>query len=132
MKTLEQVKSEYKSKTIDGRDLSRLARFIPEPDLAHFGLELKPEFIGKHVAEPMTREAVLDQLRKDVDFGFEKALDQRGISASLMFEVVSMWNWILEEGLEGHEHEGDYGLSLFRATADRYGFPRPDREVDPC
>lgn len=32
-----------------------------------------------------TRENILEQLKSDVEFGFEKALDQRGISASLMW-----------------------------------------------
>lgn len=40
----------------------------------------------------------MKQLEEDVRFGFEKALNQRGISASLMFECVMMWNYILEEG----------------------------------
>jgi len=58
-------------------------------------------------------------------FAFEKALDQRGISASLMYDVISMWNWILEEGLENFEEYPQYGLPLFKATALKYGFENP-------
>jgi hypothetical protein len=127
MKTLEQIKS-HKSKTIDGRDLNRLVQFIPESEMAAFGLSLKPEYVGKHRHAPLTREAVLEQLRSDVEFGFEKALNKRGLSAGMMFEVVCMWNWILEEGLQ--DYSGDsgyaqYGLPLFKATAVKYGFPNP-------
>lgn len=125
MKTLEQIKKEYKPKTIDGRDLSRLAQFIPEEQLQEFGLSLKEDYIGKHKHIEFTRENVLKQLEKDVEFGFEKALNQRGISASLMYEVVSMWNWILEEGLEKFNGYAQYGLPLFRETAVKYGFDNP-------
>lgn len=125
MKTLEQIAVEYKSQTLDGRDLGRLAQFIAEDELPKFGVELKEEYIGKHKAIQFTRENVLHQLEKDVEFGFEKALNQRGLSAGLMYEVVAMWNWILGEGLEGFDDYAQYGLPLFKATAVKYGFDNP-------
>lgn len=128
MKTLEQVAELYKSQCLDGRDLNRLSLFIAEADLPKFGLSIKPEYVGTHAHRPWTREAVLEQLKEDVAFGFKKALDKRGISASFMFSVVMMWNWILEEGLENYdENEGyaQYGLPLFKATAVKYGFENP-------
>lgn len=125
MKTLEFVKQNYKSETLDGRDLSRLMQFIPESELADFGLQLKEEYIGTHKHIEFTKENVLVQLKKDVEFGFEKALNQRGLSASSMYEVVSMWNWILEEGLEDFDAYAQYGLPLFKATAQKYGFENP-------
>ncbi len=39
--------------------------------------------------------------------------------------VVIMWNWILEEGLEDYKEYAQYGLSLFKATAVKYGFNNP-------
>jgi len=125
MKTLQQVKEMYKSQTIDGRDLSRLMQFIPEEELKDFGLELKYEYVGTHKHIEFTKENVLIQLEKDVAFGFEKALNQRGISAGLMAEVVQMWNWILEEGLEDFDDYPMYGLPIFKATAVKYGFENP-------
>jgi len=127
MKTLEQVKDQYKSNTLDGRDLNRLFQFIPEDQLEDFGLGIKDEFKGTHVAIEFTKENVLKQLKEDVDFGFEKALNRRGISAGLMFEVVKMWNWVLEEGLEdfSDDNYAMYGLPLFKATAVKYGFDNP-------
>jgi hypothetical protein len=125
MKTLQQVKEMYKSQTIDGRDLARLMQFIPEEELKDFGLELKDGYIGTHKHIEFTKENVLIQLEKDVDFGFEKALNQRGISAGLMAEVVQMWNWILEEGLEDFDDYPMYGLPIFKATAVKYGFENP-------
>lgn len=125
MKTLQQVKENYKSETLDGRDLHRLAAFIPEEELKDFGLEVKDEYVGTHEHAEFNRENVLNQLKKDVAFGFEKALNQRGISSSLMYEVVAMWNWILEEGLEDFDQYAQYGLPLFKATALKYGFDNP-------
>lgn len=125
MKTLDQIAQNYKSDTLDGRDLHRLAQFIPEDRLSEFGLKLNPEFQGKHEVVEFTRENVLKQLEKDVDFGFEKALNQRGISSGLMYNVVKMWNWILEEGLEDFDDYAQYGLPLFKATAVKYGFENP-------
>lgn len=62
-----------------------------------------------------------------MEFGFEKALDRRGISASLMFYVVLRWNQVLEEGLEDYPEDNYpmYGLPLFKATAEKYGWENP-------
>jgi hypothetical protein len=125
MKTLEQVIASFKSETLDGRAAGRLVQFVPEARLPEMGLRLKEEFVGTHVEIPFTRENVLVQLKKDVEFGFEKALNRRGISSSLMYDVVRMWSDILEEGLEGFEDYPMYGLPLFKATAVKYGWENP-------
>lgn len=125
MKTLNQIKELYKSNCVDNRDLHRLAPFIPEKQFKDFGIAMKDEFVGTHQHIEMTKENILLQLEQDVAFGFDKALNQRGISASLMYEVVSMWNWILEEGLENFDDYAMYGLPLFKATALKYGFANP-------
>lgn len=128
MKTLDQIAKDYKSETLDGRDLNRLSSFIPYNKLSDFGMTLKEgvteEEWNAEIKE-FTRENVLAQLKSDVEFGFEKALNQRGISASLMHSVVQMWNWILEEGLEDFDDYMWYGLPLFKATAVKYGFDNP-------
>ena len=128
MKTLEQISQQYKSQTLDGRDISRLSQFIPYSKLSDFGLTLKEgvteEDWNKDVKD-FTRENVLKQLEKDLEFAFEKALNQRGISASLMYDVVKMWNRILEEGLENEDEYMWYGLPLFKKTAVKYGFDNP-------
>ena len=94
-------------------------------DVKGYVLEKKVKFVKKY--EDESRENVLKQLEEDVRFGFEKALNQRGISASLMFECVMMWNYILEEGLEGWSEDdyAFYGLPLFKATAVKYGWDNP-------
>lgn len=126
MKTLEQVLASYKSETLDGRDLTRLAQFLTVEQIENLGLSFNtPEERKNHVPAEFTKENILKQLQKDVAFGFEKALNRRGISSSLMYEVVQMWNQILEEGLEGFDSYAMYGLPLFKATAVKYGFDNP-------
>ena len=129
MKTLEQIAKEYTSNTLDGRDLHRLAQFIPFNKLEDFGLELNEGVTEEDwEVKEFTKENVLAQLKEDVEFGFRKALDKRGISAGMMFEVVMMWNWVLEEGLEDYDTStgyAQYGLPLLKATALKYGFNNP-------
>lgn len=129
MKTLEEIAKNYKSNTIDGRDLTRLAQFIPFDLLHEFGLKPTEDYNTpekwNEIVKPFTRENVLKQLEEDVAFGFEKALTQRGISSGLMYECVRMWNIILEEGLEDFDSYAQYGLPLFKATAVKYGFDNP-------
>lgn len=128
MKTLQQIKELYKSECLDGRDLNRLVQFIPFSEFPFLGMELKPEVTEEEwnkTYKEFTRENVLIQLQSDVEFGFEKALNQRGLSSSMMAEVVKMWNWILEEGLEDFDDYPMYGLPIFRATALKYGWDNP-------
>lgn len=130
MKTLEEIREAYKDETLDGRQTNRLAQFIHFKDLESWGLtpneEVTEEQWEEHVV-PFTRENVLKQLKADVEFGFEKALNQRGISSSLMFECVRFWNNVLEEGLENwsDDNYAMYGLPLFKATAVKYGWDNP-------
>lgn len=132
MKTLEQLKN-YKSKCLDGRDFHRLMRFIPYSMIEDFDIEPAEEFNSeekwnKDLLE-FTRENILKELERDVAFGFEKALNKRSISSSLMFECVRLWNYILEEGLENWGSNAScykhYGLPLFKATAVKYGWNNP-------
>jgi hypothetical protein len=134
MKTLEEIAEKFESRCLDGRDLSRLIDFVPWDMLGQFGFkpeDLADEYNTKEKwdanVKEFTRENVLAQLKEDVSFGFTKALNQRGISASFMFEVVRMWNWILEEGLEDWPRDkyAQYGLPLLKATAVKYGFKNP-------
>lgn len=129
MKTLEQIAKDYKSDSLDGRDLARLVQFIPFDMVEKFGITPKEEFNNaekwNETVKPFNKENILAQLREDVAFGFEKALNKRSISASLMYDVVKMWNWILEDGLEDFDSFAQYGLPLFKATSVKYGFDNP-------
>ena len=69
MKTLDFIIENYKSETLDGRDLNRLAQFVPKERLAKIGMSLKDESSEWNHKE-LTRENVLEQLKSDVEFGF--------------------------------------------------------------
>ncbi len=121
---LEAITNGKKSECIDGRDYSRLVDFFPVEDWTKFGIELKE---GKVTPPPLelTEKTVLEKLKKDVAFGFAKALNKRGISSSCMYEVVKMWLWVLDDPLQHFDDYAMYGLPLFRAVAIKYGFNNP-------
>lgn len=127
---LAQIQAGRTTECLDARDYMRLAAWFELSELPMLGLELKDgTFADTREVKPWMREAFLEQLARDVAFGFEKALDRRGISSSLMFETVRLWLWILEDELFAQsDAEGFYamyGLPLFKAVAVKYGFPNP-------
>ncbi len=108
---------------------SRLVQFCTKDELGKLDIftEKSLEEWDDSKMKPWTEENIIKQLEKDVEFGFEKALNKRGISASLMFEVVFAWNKILENSLKDWDPDNYamYGLPLFKATALLYGFENP-------
>jgi hypothetical protein len=126
MKSLDQMLA-YESKTIDGRDSDRLLPFASEEQLKKMGYRVPKEDKGKRIIVPCTQENVLKFLKNDLSFSFKKALDKRGISSWLMFQVILMWMWVLEDPLAefSYQRYPQYGLPLFKAVALKYGFPNP-------
>lgn len=128
MKTREQVLAELGSREacLDGRDRVRLADFFPVSDWPALGVVWKgdPDQAPPEPT-PWTSEAIIEQMRADVSFGFEKALGRRGISASLMHQVVQMWLWILDDPVAADLGYAQYGLPVFKAVAVKYGFDNP-------
>lgn len=120
---LETIRAGRQSKCLDGRDHVRLAKFFEEEYLDELGVSLL-DGATKTVIE-WNRDNIVEQLRVDVEFGFEKALGKRGISASLMNDVIKQWLWILEDPLQHNDNYTQYGLPLFKAVAIKYGFPNP-------
>lgn len=134
MKTLDEILKIQKSNCIDGRDTRRLFQFIDWKTLQKHPELMKnitKEYLNEErwmndiYVHEFTRENVLQELREDLAFAFTKALDKRGLSSAMMFEVVKMWCWILEDSKELAEwsYYKYYGLPLFKAVAEYYGFP---------
>lgn len=127
MKTIEEIIKNYENyeTSIEDRFGRRLCQFLTREQMVKIGFELEEGI--DHTPAEWTRENIINQLKSDVEFGFEKALDKRGISSSLMFSVVMSWNKVLEEGLEDWDEDNYryYGLPLFKATALKYGFDNP-------
>lgn len=120
MLTLDNVIQKFKTETIDGRDVVRLARFVPQERFSDLGLSLIEGSV--HTPLEWSEVNIKDQLKVDLSFAFYKALSKRGISASLMYSVVKMWLWILEDPLKDFTEYAQYGLPLFKAVAVKYGF----------
>lgn len=121
---LEAIKSGHQFQCLDRRDLARLSDFFPISQWETLGIKINPKYDqSTFVQKEWILENVLEQLKNDVSFGFEKALNRRGISSSLMYEVVKMWLWILEDDLKDFNEYSMYGLPLFKKVAIKYGFP---------
>lgn len=131
MKTLEYVKEHIneieQDNLIDSRFTKRFIDFVPVKEWDKYGYK----FTGKTEPKPKewTEENILAQLKKDVEFGIEKAENHRGISASLMYAVVQSWCIVLENGLENTEY-GWYGDKLFKAVDRLYGFGLTEGHFD--
>lgn len=124
MKTLQDVLDNFKFDTFIGRDTDRIVEFCNEEQMAKLGYGVKDGAV--HIPEEFTEEAVKELLKRDLDFAFEKALDKRGISASCMYGVIKMWNYILDADIpSGDEYYAQYGLPYLKATALYHGLPNP-------
>lgn len=129
MKTLEQIKS-YKSGSncvmIDSRDTGRLLRFFKPSEWEVMGFKPADGVTDENYSiTPYTKEKVMEMIATDLAFSFEKALNQRGISSSLMFEVMKMWMWVLDDELADFTDYAMYGLPLYKAIALKYNLPNP-------
>lgn len=124
MKTLEWVLENYKNlETLDDRLGRRICQFLTDEQMTKIGYSWEGVDRPDNII-PWTEENVLKQLKKDLDFGIEKATGHRGISASLMWDVCLAWCLILENGLyeEYIDNYGYYGDKLFKAIDEKYNF----------
>lgn len=125
---LETILKNYKDwKTVlDDRFGARLCKFLPDEDLWKIGFETdKP---NREILD-WTEENILDQLKRDVEFGWEKACNQRGISSGLMVDVCQKWCDVLENGLHYDPDYTDYGKSFLHEIDQKYGWHLTDVDV---
>lgn len=127
MKSLEYVKEHIhqvqQEPVIDApRFVKRFLDFLPCEEWDKYGFSPTENFDkDSYKPKEWTEENVINQLKEDVRFGIEKALNHRGISASLMFGVVQSWCIVLENGLENTDY-GWYGDKLFKAVGEYYNW----------
>ena len=103
----------------DRRFTKRFVSFLPTDEWEKFGFSYTGD--DKFIPKEWTKENVINQLKDDLDFAIEKATNQRGISASLMYNVLRSWCKVLENGLEDTEY-GWYGDKLIKAIDEYYSF----------
>ena len=127
MKSLEYVKNNiglFEEDTIfDARFTKRFLDYIPVEEWQKFGFQYTGTEDDKPTPKEWTKENILEQLKKDVDFAIEKAVNHSGISSSLMVDVVKAWCKVLENGLDKIEYEDCwYGHKLYQAVDEMYHF----------
>lgn len=126
MKTLEYVKNHIdefeRDDFLDKRFTCRFLDFIEESEWEKFGFKRTGDLEKQYEPKAWTEENVLSQLKSDVDFGIEKALDHRGISSELMVMVCLAWLDVLEDEDIDRNLYGWYGSELFKAIDKKYGF----------
>ena len=124
MKSLEYVKEHYnefeEDDFLDRRWTSRFIEFLPTEEWEKYGFKYTGE--EPYVPKEWTYENILEQLKKDVEFGYEKAVNERGISSELMAMVVNAWCKVLENGLNLNGDDGWYHMRQFTDVAEHYGW----------
>lgn len=124
MKEIKEILNDYDNyrTVLDDRFGSRFIDFLTIEEMESIGFELKDEYKKDWQPKEWNEENIIEQLKEDIEFGIAKAEDERGISASLMFEVVKSWLKVLEdkEILEYFEDYYDYGLNGFYKARDKY------------
>jgi len=103
----------------DRRFTKRFVDFLPTTEWGKFGYGYKGE--EEYIPIEWTEENIIAQLKADLSFAIEKATNMRGISSSLMYDVLKSWCIVLENGLEKTEY-GWYGDKLIKAIDEYYGF----------
>jgi hypothetical protein len=109
---------------IDQRDRARLTEFVTtveELDKLGYGLEEGKTIEDLHNKE-WNIENVLVQVKADIDFALEKAEGERGISSSLMHEVLQMWNFAFNTDVPDKNKYNDYGLDYIHRTAKAFDY----------
>ena len=105
---------------LDRRFTKRFIGFLPTSEWEKFGFR----YIGEEEYTPKewTEENILTQLKEDVEFGYMKAVDERGLSSELMAMVVNAWCKILQNGLNLNGNDGWYHIKQFTTVAHHYGW----------
>ena len=107
----------------DRRFTKRFLAFIPVDEYEKYGFQYTGE--GTPTPKEWTEENILEQLKSDVEFGYEKAENERGISSGLMAKVVNAWCKVLQNGLNLDGNDGYYHIKQFQIVAKHYGWELP-------
>ena len=105
---------------IDRRFTKRFINFLPTSEWNKFGFEYISD--EEFIPTDWTEENIIAQLKEDTEFGYEKAINGRGISSELMAMVVNTWCKILENGLNLDGDDGWYHIKQFTTVAKHYGW----------
>lgn len=113
--------NEFEEDTLlDRRFTKRFIEFLPLEEWEQYDFS----YIGEdeYIQKEWTEENILKQLKEDVEFGYSKAEDERGISAELMAMVVNAWCKVLQNELNLDGNDGWYHIKQFTIVANHYGW----------
>lgn len=137
MKTQEQLIERYQQVADNdffGAKRGDLAKYMTRESLAAVGAPVSDDqahLIGK----PLTRDAVLAEMHNYMTFAWDKANNERGLSAGRSINHFEAWLWLLgdEEALafaEDAENYPDYGRPILHYICERFGFPVADESAE--
>lgn len=136
MRTQEEIVKYYQ----DRRDFdftgAIMEAVLPFLDYKHAKQFFKPdndmtaEEWKSEIQEDYTRENLLNKLERYTAFGWEKALNHRGISTWRTYEKIKAYLWLLEDDelFNFATNVGNYdlyGAPLLAEVCKKYGFPMP-------
>lgn len=104
----------------DRRFTKRFIDFVSTEEWEKYGFKYTGE--EEYIPKEWTEENILAQLKEDVEFGYMKAVDERGISSELMAMVVNAWCKVLQNGLNLDGNDGWYHKEQFTIVAEHYGW----------
>lgn len=77
---------------------------------------------------PLTREAVVAKMRDYMrEYGWDKALNHRGLSADRTIQKMRAWAWVLRDDVSYFTDDNypQYGVPILKTVCETYGFDIP-------
>lgn len=119
MKTINEIKTKIKFDLNDPVECLMVQMCNKIHPLSDFIVEcFKPEHKDKVV--PLSEENVIALMQEYIDFAFEKAYSQRGISASRSMWKFELWLWVLEDTEINCKEYSDYGIANLKRITEKY------------
>lgn len=101
-----------------------------ETDVIFYHLKFKyaKEFLNESVTEDQweehqeenSRESILNQMKDYMVFAWEKAINERGISASRSMSKYNAWVWLLGDDLGDLNNYTEYGKPNLKTICKKY------------
>src|SRR5574343_77346 len=123
MKTIEQILNRIRELSNGGdffcAQRNELLDFLPWKEDKEFITEDATEAEWKF--KEINRENVIERIKDYMDFAFDKAMYQRGISASRSLDHFRALLWILEEEKEiDWGNYQNYGMPILKQIIEKY------------
>lgn len=139
MKTIPQIVTKMDS---IGSDLVDLFKNMTSSDfLIYLPFEHAKQFLKKDVTEdqwlenyiPLTKEAVINEMKEYMDHAWDKANNERGISSQRSMAHYDNWLWLIDDHetllfLRDDSNYEMYGKPILRKICEVYGFKIEEEE----